>query len=393
MRIKYYETAWRDISNSPGWFGKLCLLALVNFIPIFGQMVTLGYLYGWAREIAWGANAPMPAKLICNEDGKFWRRGWFVFVVTFAFALIPSVVMNVGNALQNTGLWALSSSGARMAEPMMAMVGLLLYLVGLVGTLLMGVLAWIGAMRTSIYDRLSAGFQFGKIWKMFRRDTGGIMRIFGMNLLVGLIIGVILSIVITILFTIVLVVGVAGVVGAGYNVDSLDYMSRAEAARMLMQFLASAGAVGIIALIATLFVSFMGSVFIDMLVIRALGYWVNQFDVPRWRGQNDPMPFETVGTYSGQSAQSPMYYANGADFGMAPNMGGADVTAAAPGASMFDDAAATPDASMFDDAAATPDASMFDEMAAAPGANAMDAAGPEGIPPAAPAVPPEDETL
>src|SRR5699024_6354438 len=31
-----------------------------------------------------------------------------------------------------------------------------------------------------------------------------------------------------------------------------------------------------------------------MVVTRAIGYWTRQFDVPAWRGQDDPMPFELV---------------------------------------------------------------------------------------------------
>ena len=74
MQIKYFQTAWNDVKNSPGWFGKMCLLALVNFIPIFGSIVSYGYLYGWAREIAWGVHQPMPASIFSNDDGKHANR-------------------------------------------------------------------------------------------------------------------------------------------------------------------------------------------------------------------------------------------------------------------------------------------------------------------------------
>ena len=90
MQIKYYQTAWNDIKNSKGWFGKLCLLALVGLIPIFGQIVIFGYLYGWARDVAWGVHEPMPAKIFGNEDGKLYRRGWFIFVLVFVFSLVLS---------------------------------------------------------------------------------------------------------------------------------------------------------------------------------------------------------------------------------------------------------------------------------------------------------------
>ena len=42
QQIQYFKSAWGDIKNSPSWFGKICLLALINFIPIFGQIVAYG---------------------------------------------------------------------------------------------------------------------------------------------------------------------------------------------------------------------------------------------------------------------------------------------------------------------------------------------------------------
>ena len=56
MQTGYFNAAWQDIKNSPGWFGKLVLLSLLSLIPIFGWLVVLGYLYGWARDIAWNVH-------------------------------------------------------------------------------------------------------------------------------------------------------------------------------------------------------------------------------------------------------------------------------------------------------------------------------------------------
>ena len=47
MQTGYFNAAWQDIKNTPGWFGKLILLSLLSFVPIFGWLVVLGYLYGW----------------------------------------------------------------------------------------------------------------------------------------------------------------------------------------------------------------------------------------------------------------------------------------------------------------------------------------------------------
>ena len=289
MQIRYFDAAWNDIKNSPGWFGKLCLLALINFIPIFGQMVTFGYLFGWAREISWGSHRPMPASLFSNEDGKFWRRGWFVFVLSIVLMIIPMVVMSVGQSMQLSGV-----QSARMGDGagVLSMIGGLLYLVGIISTLLVGMLVWIGSMRVSIYDRLSAGFQLGKLWKMFRHDTNGILRIFGMNLLVSLILGILLSIVIVVLMMVVVFAGVAGVMSSGVPISSAQYMTDAQAAQLGLSVIASAGVVGFLSFAVMVFAINLVSAFTSALVYRAVGYWTMQFDVPSWRGQDDPMPFE-----------------------------------------------------------------------------------------------------
>ena len=291
MQIQYYKTAWGDIKNSKGWFGKLCLLALVGFIPIFGAIVQYGYLYGWAREAAWGVREPMPQRLFGNEDGKLYRRGWFVFVVVFVFSLIPSIVIGIGSGAQQYAFYS-NAANDFSSVGVMSPVGSLLYYIGLVLGLLMSILAWIGSMRVVIYDRLSPGFQFGKIWKMFRHDTGGIMRIFGMNLLVSFIVGLVISIIVMVLFSGTIITAVSAMASSGYDMQSLQYMNDAEATAFALQFMSSAGIVGLLSMLVGGFAISLGSVFAMTLVARALGYWAAQFDVPRWRGQDDPMPFE-----------------------------------------------------------------------------------------------------
>ena len=291
MQIKYYQTAWNDIKNSKGWFGKLCLLALVGLIPIFGQIVIFGYLYGWARDVAWGVHEPMPAKIFGNEDGKLYRRGWFIFVLVFVFSLVPAIISGVGSSMQQAGYYSALYDTSSKLEPTVA-IGGIIYLIGILAALFVSILAWVGSMRISIYDRLSAGFQLGSIWKMFRKDTGGIMRIFGMNLLVGLILGIILSIIITIMVVAFIFIIAAAMAGMGYTPESLQYMSDEQVTSFVLQLMGPAGLAGFLFLIVAVFLGNLASTFVQMLVARAMGYWTWQFDVPQWRGQNDPMPFE-----------------------------------------------------------------------------------------------------
>ena len=283
MQIKYFQTAWNDLKNSPGWFGKMCLLALVNIIPVFGQIVTYGYLYGWAREIAWGAHQPLPSSIFANDDGKFWRRGWFLFVIAFVFSLIPAIIMmfgaNISGVTFYSGMYSTTQGSvtAGAASAASAGIGWLLYLIGAVLSLFISILMWVAFMRSAIYDRLSPGFQLGKIWSMFRKDTNGIMRIFGMNLLLSLILSAIISIVVMIL--------VFGLIAAGAGAGASDSSAAA---------FVGLGGVLTIVLLALVYFAVVASMVVEALVARAVGYWTMQFDVPHWRGQDDPMPFEQV---------------------------------------------------------------------------------------------------
>lgn len=313
-KIEYFKSAWGDIKNSPGWLGKLCLLALLNFVPVFGQIVAFGYLYGWAREIAWGTHQPMPAKILANEDGKLYRRGWFIFVLVFVFSLIPGAIVGIGQSFETREVvmtvWGLQV----VKNPVMSLVGTSFNLVGIVLSLVFSVFAWIGSMRVAIYDRLSAGFQFGKIWSMLRHDTNGILRIFGMNLLFALVLGLLLSMVFMVLIMMVITVGVAGLVGSGFTIDSLQYLDTSETIQLLVQLIGSAGLIGIVSLAIASFLMFAVSLFVDMLVTRAMGYWTMQFDVALWGGQDDPMPFE-LNEVAAQSAPVDSPYWNAAPSG------------------------------------------------------------------------------
>lgn len=316
MQAGYFKTAWNDIKNSPGWKGKVFLLALITtgcslvpiIGPIFAVVVLNGYLYGWARDAAWGIQGPLPQRIFGNEDGKLYSRGFFISVLAFVLALIPGVLYAFywiflgGGALGwivdgGHGSYG-SSVGSVMAAGLGGMIFYLLYMVALFAV---NFFTWVGSMRISIYGRLSAGFQFKKIWAMIRHDTGGILRIFGMSLLMGLIVGAVFIFVFSLVFGLVIVLALSM---SGGTVDPA-YSSYDGAFVGLI--LSVIGVAIVVVLVATYFLV-AASVWMDMMICRALGYWVRQFDVPSWRGQDDPMPFElqqaaSATTGGGQYAQ------------------------------------------------------------------------------------------
>lgn len=296
MQTGYFNAAWQDIKNTPGWFGKLVLLSLLSLVPVFGWLVVLGYLYGWARDIAWNVHGPMPKRIFGNEDGKLYSRGFFAIVIGFVFMLAPWVLEAVWGGIMGLGTaW----SGGRHGGVFL-FVGLstmIFSLLIIAAAFFATLFSWVGSMRMSIYGRLAAGFQFGKIWAMIRHDFSGLLRILGMALVLALAIGVIASVVAFVLVFFGIFVGVL-------TGGSLSAQSAHPGAGIWAVVFATGGLMLVFGLVAAVLGS-AAYVFVEMMIVRALGYWTRQFDVPSWRGQDDPMPFELAGAAGYPPAQQP----------------------------------------------------------------------------------------
>lgn len=272
MEKGYFSAAWGDITKSPGWFSKILRLGLLNLIPIFGVIVTYGYLYGWARDIAWNVHRPMPDRIFGNEDGNLYKRGFFILVIGFVCSLIPgvfSVLTSVVTGFSFVGFVSTSDASFGLGALLM---GVIFSLAGLVLTFAVVFFYWVGAMRCALYGTLSSGFQIGKIWAMMRYDFMGLLRIFGMSLICGCVVGIAAFIIFMLVMILGTLFGVAFV------------RNEAQAAAFVLIFLLFI----LLVCVATFFIS----VLIAALVARALGYWTRQFQVNLWGGQEDPMPFE-----------------------------------------------------------------------------------------------------
>lgn len=290
MNGQYYRTALQDITSSKGWFKKLLLLGLIDFIPVFGQMTVYGYAYEWAHKAAWGMQTSMPEKIYGRKNSKMLRWGWFNIVIGIVMAIIPIIIIWIGNAL--TGINAndeityyhrAPSAGSYIASGF----GTLFVVVGYILTFVAMFFTWIGSMRMTIYNRLGSGLQFKQIWTMLKKDFGGIMRIFGMELIFMLIAGIVLFIIfLIVMFTAFFSVGISA---AG----NLPYMyGGGDSDRMMFDILLSMVLVTLPLFILLVYAFSVYDVFVQLLVTRALGYWTRQFDVAHWGKDTDPLPFE-----------------------------------------------------------------------------------------------------
>ena len=139
-------------------------------------------------------------------------------VIGFVFMLAPWVLEAVWGGVMGLGTaWSGGRhGGVFLFVGLSTMVfSLLIIAAAFFATLF----SWVGSMRMSIYGRLAAGFQFGKIWAMIRHDFGGLLRILGMALLLAIAIGIVASVLIFVLVFIGLFVGFA-MTGGNLNIQS-----------------------------------------------------------------------------------------------------------------------------------------------------------------------------
>lgn len=272
MQASYFQTAWADIEHSPGWFGKICLLGLLLFIPVFGPIVLYGYAFGWARDMAWDVHRPMPQRIFSNEDGQLFSRGFFAWLLIIVAGIIPNIILLAGG---DSTFWLVVSVVADLFLSMFAMVGI---------------------MRMAIYGRLGAGFQLGRMWAMVKHDANGLLRILGMVVLISLIAGIAFTVVAVLAIMLIVAAGL----GAGAAVDwqalsySLQYGTSFVSPQMAGVMQAIAPILGLVFLIALVlvYIAFVVEAWLMLMQARAMGYWTRQFDVAHWGGQDDPMPFE-----------------------------------------------------------------------------------------------------
>ena len=293
MNEGYFSHSFRAIRLTPHWVRKLLLLSLVVLIPIFGPIAVAGYIVGWARDAAWGVENPMPEHIFGNEDQRQYSRGFFTIIIEIAFAIIPALLVGLASVV-----FAFSAAspffaadhfhvGAFVALTTIV-INIMIDLFSTVVSCAVSVLAMVGVLRMAIYGKFTAGFQFRHIFVMAKHDPRGLLKIFGIYF-TGI---VSITVVGSIYAAIMLIFSVPGILGVIYGA----YASSAALipGSIMLVTIIVLGIFGFAAICLT------GSIFLMLLTYRAMGYWVSQFDVLHWRGQDDLLPFEMVEHYEGR---------------------------------------------------------------------------------------------
>lgn len=287
-----FTSSWKMLTRDAGWLKPLCILTLVGWIPILGQIVVLGYAYEWARLTAWGVDATPKQHGV--DYGKVLATGGRAFLVMLTMSIVIGVVLSpffhVGlDDLITTLPFTVGSLGWYVFGGMSDIMGP--GMIGVVLGLLVGTVLLAAMMRATLYDSFSAGWRIDRIAQMIGRDAGGFFKTFAVSLLGAL---VILSygLVCLLVFGVVLLGGFVAVMRDASLMfwhGGMDSLSAYAIQRLLSL---GVGPVLLVVLLVILAIFVYGLVAnaMQLVAINACGQWFCRFAVDRWGVSSDPLP-------------------------------------------------------------------------------------------------------
>lgn len=283
-----FISSWKMLTRDKGWLKPLCVLALVGWIPIVGQIVVLGYGFEWARLTAWGIDAAPKQHGV--DYGKVLATGGRAFLVfmsmMLALALILGLVFRDVIVSSMLPIYiAFHSAGVSL--PIDLGDGLRVGLVDALIALVINGFAMAAVMRTILYDNFAAGWRLDRICQMIGRDPGGFCKMLLVSLVGGLV-GFVYSAVMFVL---------SGAVVAGgllaFLMGSPHLIGHVSGEYLISRTLSMGiGPIALIVVLAVvvLFIYGIISVAMQLVAMNAAGQWFCRFEVGRWGVSADPLP-------------------------------------------------------------------------------------------------------
>lgn len=262
----YYARSWALLTKDRGWMKPLLVLGAALLLPFIGFLGVQGYALEWARLTAWGVDAAPKQKDV--RVGECIASGWRGFLAGVGYALAAALINNL----------VVTWFGG------LGIAGLLSLLVSFVGNMAYT----LAALRATIYQDVSAGYAFERIWEMVRRDTDGFLKVAVVMALTSVAVGAATAV----LFTVAIV---PSLVGFALNVDTggmelvAGNITEPVVRYIFFEF------VDQLVMLAPLLtiISYIGSVaaaFATLINTNAMALWVRQFNVPAWGASSDPLP-------------------------------------------------------------------------------------------------------
>lgn len=139
------SAAWDDVKATKGWFGKVCLMALMYFVPVLNWVVD-GYALRWARQLSLGQVEGLPKKIFCD---RAFVNGAMKFLVSLVVAIAVSIVSSIKGLVPFVGALAAIALG-----------------------IFVDMFMNIAYVRMSLFDELGEGFNIKAAFNSMKKEPG-----------------------------------------------------------------------------------------------------------------------------------------------------------------------------------------------------------------------------
>lgn len=250
---EYMGRSWRMLTHDKGWYKPLLVLPLAKLVPIAGPLGVWGYQAEWARLSAWGKETYPKQSGV--KVGACIKSGWRAFLAMLGYAAVYFIL-----------LAAVRPSADGLAALLWNFVAIL-----------WSTIAWVAAIRATIYQHARAGYQLDRIWDMLKRDFGSIAEI-----ALVLFLGSLLIEGFCILCALIIVVPSLAELGGLFAYSGSAAAIAVLAAHFLARFAPW--------MVLVLYLAAVFATALQTVAVNALGLWFQQFDVPHWGSTKDPLP-------------------------------------------------------------------------------------------------------
>lgn len=249
------KRSWMDFKASPGKLPIILKLALFQFVPGVGSLVLNGYAYTWGKEEALGRHLPMPRKIV--RPGVL-ENGLYIYGVTLIATLVSFAV-----AL----LFAIVLDSLRLDA--------LLLPLGVAYIVFVSPFCQVMYMRTAICGRVRSGANLKRVWDLFTAP-GKVGKAITASWLPSIAVWLLTAVLIAVFC--VAFFGLVAASAISYQVAPID-ASEAVLALAALSALASLLPIILVALFALFFISTAASI----IIARAFGYWMQDFEPATWQ--------------------------------------------------------------------------------------------------------------
>lgn len=179
--------AFSYVFDDEQWLTVILVGGLLMLIPIFGQILLIGFLLETARNVANGNPQPLPK---WGNIGDKFSQGLIGFVISLVYAL-PVVVLGILMAcIAGVGAAAVGDNGGEAAGALIGLVSLCLTPLIILLALVIQPLTLAGLARYLQTGSLGAALRIGDVWGMLRADLGGWLVLWLLQIVCGLVGGV-----------------------------------------------------------------------------------------------------------------------------------------------------------------------------------------------------------